>query len=140
VACGEKRRASSIAITIGVRISAAPSLAEQRRHRRAEQNQQHEQLASIAAAPARHMQRGPFEEAGLVEYQADDDDRDESGRRIPDDVPDHRNIGEVNHAAQQREHGTEARAPTDAETARLPDDERERQQKNKGSSKHDDKK
>ena len=67
---------------------------EQRRHRRAEQHDQHEQPATMPPAPARDVQRRPFEEPGFIEQQADDDDRDERRGRVPDDAPHHRHVGE----------------------------------------------
>jgi len=57
------------------------------------------------------MQCRPFKEAGLIQYQADDDDRDKGTGGIPYDVPDHRNIRKADHAEQQREHRATCRTP-----------------------------
>ncbi|MDT4855207.1 hypothetical protein FQZ97_895490 [compost metagenome] len=71
------------------------------RHRGTQQHDEGEQPPAIAASPAGHMQRGPFEEAGFVEQQADEDDGDEGRGGVPDDGPDDGDVGELHHAEDQ---------------------------------------
>ncbi|MNT91150.1 hypothetical protein D3C72_2322010 [compost metagenome] len=69
------------------------------------------------------MQRGPLEEAGRVQQQADDDHGHEGARGVPHDMPDDGNVAPVDHAGQQGDTGADDGAPADAQAARLPDDE-----------------
>jgi hypothetical protein len=105
VAAGVKPSAASMAITMGVRISAAPSLAKSAETAAPSSTMKAKSNAPAPAAPTRDVQRGPFEEAGLVEQQADEDDGDEGRGRVPHDAPDDRDIGQLHHAEKQ------ARAP-----------------------------
>ncbi|KII64139.1 hypothetical protein RF11_02176 [Thelohanellus kitauei] len=50
------------------------------------------QKAATSVTPAGDVQCGPFKEAGLIEQQADDDDRNKCRCRVPDDIPDNGNI------------------------------------------------
>ena len=108
VAAGEKRSASSMAMTIGRQDQRRTVVGEQRRDGGAQQHDEGEQLAAAAAAPARHVQRRPLEEPRLVQQQADDDDGDKGGGGVPDDLPDHRNIGQ----AARRQPAAPATAPS----------------------------
>jgi hypothetical protein len=76
------------------------------------------------------VQRCPLEKAGLIQQQTDNDDGDKRCRGVPDDIPDYRNIVNVNHAAGQRQHGANSRAPADTQSFGLPDDQHQRKQKN----------
>ena len=109
---------------------------EQRRHRRAQQHQQHEQLAPAAPAPARHVQRGPLEEAGLIQHQADDDHRDEGKRRVPDNAPDGGDVRQCHHASQQRQRSAERRAPAHPQSPGLPDDQHDRDNEDQQRKQH----
>ncbi|OMP13719.1 hypothetical protein COLO4_01089, partial [Corchorus olitorius] len=98
-------------------------IGEQGGHSRTQQHDEREQLAAPAAAPACEVQRGPFEEAGLVKQQADDDDGYKGGGRIPHDAPDHWNVGKMHHAGQQGNDRAQRGAPANAQAARLPDNQ-----------------
>ena len=121
---------------MGVRNERRPVIGEQRRDRRAEQHDQREELAALALAPARDVQRRPFKEPGFVEQQADDDDRDEGGSRVPDDVPDDGDVVERNNAREQRNCRASNRTPADAQPLGLPDDKGDRQQEDQNCSDH----
>ncbi len=82
------------------------------------------------------MQRGPLKKAGLIEQQADNDDRNERARGVPDNLPDHRNITDVHHAGQQRQRRTDDGTPANAQPLRLPDDQYQRQDENRTCQKH----
>jgi hypothetical protein len=72
-----------------------------------------------------HMQGRPFEEAGAIQKQADDDDRDKGRRGVPDDSPNGLDIGEVDDARQQRQDRAYESPPADLEAFGLNDDEGE---------------
>lgn len=59
------------------------------------------------------MQRGPFEKARLIKQQADNDNGDKGGGRIPDDMPYHRDIGYLYATGGQRQRRAKCRAPAD---------------------------
>ncbi len=101
-------------------------IGEQGRHGCAQQDQEGEESAPVAAPPTCHTQRRPLEKAGFIEQQADDDGGNESNGGVPNDVPNRRNIGEMNHAGQKGGNGAESRAPADAQPAWLPDHQDER--------------
>ena len=122
---GGKFKRRRIARTIGVRSRAAPSLAKEGGNDGAEQDHERKQSPSVAATPARHMQCGPCEEAGLVEDERNDDQRDKGEGRIPDDTPNDTDITPVDNAGQERDSRTAKSGPTDTEALRLPDDEKE---------------
>jgi hypothetical protein len=67
-------------------------IGEQGRNGGTQQHDESKQLDSAAATPAGKVQCSPFEETGLIQQKADDDDGDKGRRGIPDDMPDHRNI------------------------------------------------
>lgn len=81
------------------------------------------QQSPATVSPAGNVQRGPLEKAGLIQQQADNDDGDERCRRIPDDIPHHRDIVNVDNATHQRQRGANGRAPANAEPSGLPDDQ-----------------
>ncbi|VTT28483.1 Zn-dependent proteases [Klebsiella pneumoniae] len=98
-------------------------IGEQRGHHRTQQNNPAKQLAATAFAPAGNVQGGPFKETRLIQQQADDDHRNKGGRRIPDDVPDHRNISEMNNPCDQRQACTQHGAPANTQPSGLPDNQ-----------------
>ena len=98
-------------------------IGEQRRHGRTQQHDPGKQQPPATVSPASNVQRRPLEKAGLIQQQTDNDYRDKRGRRIPDDIPHHRDIVNVDHAAHQRQRGANGRAPADAEPSGLPDDQ-----------------
>jgi hypothetical protein len=59
------------------------------------------------------VQRGPLKKAGLIEQQADNDDRNERARGVPDNLPDHR-ISPM-YAGQQRQRRTDDGTPANAQ-------------------------
>jgi hypothetical protein len=115
---------------------------EQRAHCRAEQNDQHEEQVTAPPAPAGDVQRRPTEEARLVQDQTDDDQGDKGQGRVPDDGPDHGNVGGVDDAGKQRQHRAQGRAPADAQTfglpprAGLPDHQNQGQEKDQNGGHH----
>src|SRR5690606_11214249 len=101
--------------------------------------QQHDAPARpvpAAAPPARHVQGGPFEEAGRVQDDAGDDDGNEGGRGVPDDVPDGDDVGRLHHARQQGKRGACRCAPAYPQPARLPDDQDQGGDENGGGQEH----
>ncbi|MNM56848.1 hypothetical protein D3C81_680280 [compost metagenome] len=112
-------------------------VSEQRRDSGAQQDDEGEQLAAAAITPAGHVQCRPLEEPRLIQQQADDDDGDESGGSVPDDLPDHGNIGQAHDARQQRHDGPQCGAPAHAQAFGLPDDENDRHQENQKCDQHD---
>ncbi|MNV97045.1 hypothetical protein D3C71_1921200 [compost metagenome] len=76
------------------------------------------------------MQGRPGKEPGFIEQQADDDQRDESAGGVPDDFPHQRDIADVDHPTEQRQHGAEYGAPADAQALGLPDHQGNGQQEN----------
>lgn len=87
-------------------------------------------------APAGDMQRRPFEEPGLIEQQAYDDNRDERGCRVPDDAPHHRHVGQRYDAREQRHDSPAHCAPSDAKALGLPNDERDRRDEDQYGKEH----
>jgi hypothetical protein len=59
------------------------------------------------------VQRRPFKKAGLIEQQADNN-RNKGRRRVPDDIPHHRNITDMYNASNQRQYRAQRRTPADA--------------------------
>ena len=90
-----------------------PIVGKQRRHSRAEQDNPGKQQTTPASSPAGNMQRGPFEKARLIKQQADNDNGDKGGGRIPDDMPYHRDIGYLYATGGQRQRRAKCRAPAD---------------------------
>uniref|UniRef100_A0A1I8AF93 Uncharacterized protein n=1 Tax=Steinernema glaseri TaxID=37863 RepID=A0A1I8AF93_9BILA len=78
----------------------------------------------------------PFEEAGLVEQQADDDDRDEGGGGVPHNRPHRGDVVQRHRAQRQGQQCAEAGAPADAQAAGLPDDQGQGEQENSDGSQH----
>jgi len=62
-----------------------------------------------------------LKKTGFVEQQADDDQRNKGAGGIPDDLPHQRDISEMHHPKDQRQHRTQRRTPADAEAFGLPD-------------------
>jgi hypothetical protein len=52
----------------------------------------------VSTTPPRHVQGRPFEKTGFIQQQTDDDNGDEGSGRIPDNLPNRQNIGELDHA------------------------------------------
>ncbi len=77
--------------------------------------------------PAGDVQCGPFKEAGLIEQQADDDDRNKCRCRVPDDIPDNGNIRDMDDTGSQRQHSPDTRAPANTQASGLPDHQYQRQ-------------
>ena len=98
-------------------------IGKQRRHGCAQQHDPGKQQSPATVSPAGNVQRGPLEKAGLIQQQADNDNRDKRCRRIPDDIPHHRDIVNVDNATHQRQRGANGRAPANAEPSGLPDDQ-----------------
>ena len=96
-------------------------IGEEGRDHRPQQHDQRKQAASVATAPARHVQRRPGEEPGLVEDQGDQDQGDEGEGRIPNDVPHHQHIGQLHHPDGQGHRSAPQGAGTDTEALWLPD-------------------
>ncbi|KAG9613497.1 hypothetical protein KCV01_g1154, partial [Aureobasidium melanogenum] len=105
-----------------------PVVGKDGRDRRAQEDQEGKEHPPTAAAPAGDMERRPLEEPRLIQQQADHDDRDERGRGVPDDVPDDRNVRQMNHAQAQGHGGSRQSTPADAQPSGLPDDEDQRGQ------------
>lgn len=62
-----------MAITIGVRIRAAPSLANNAAVAAPSKTMRAKSLRPSPSAPSRHVQRRPLEKSGFVQDEADDD-------------------------------------------------------------------
>src|SRR5690606_22080655 len=91
----------------------------------AEDDDQREEASPVSASPARDVERSPSKEAGLVEDEGDDDQRNESECGVPDDLPDGANVAEVNDTNEQRYGRPGKRRPPDTEPSRLPNDKDE---------------
>ena len=113
-----------------------PIVGKQRRHSRAEQDNPGKQQTTPASSPAGNVQRGPFEKARLIKQQADNDNGDKGGGRIPDDMPYHRDIGYLYATGGQRQRRAKCRAPADPLTPRLPDHQHRGQDKNRTCQQH----
>ncbi len=87
-------------------------------------------------SPARNVQRHPFEGSSFIEQQAYDNDRDECSRRVPDDAPNDRYVGQRDDPREQRQDGPAYRAPPDSEPLGLPDDEHDRDDEDQDGKKH----
>lgn len=96
---------------------------------RPEQDDVYEHPLAVASREPGHVQRGPFEEADFVQDDRDDDQRDKSKRRVPDDTRHRRYVVPADDADQQSQQSSARSRPADAELLRLPDDERHRNDK-----------
>ena len=112
-------------------------IGEQGRNGGPQQHDESKQLDSTATTPAGKVQCSPFEETGLIQQKADDDDGDKGRRGIPDDMPDHRNISQVHDSHQQRDTGPNRGAPTNTKAAWLPDNQRQGEDENQDGRQHD---
>ena len=102
-------------------------IGEQSSNSGTEQDYPGEQQAATSVTPAGDVQCGPFKEAGLIEQQADDDDRNKCRCRVPDDIPDNGNISDMDDTGSQRQHSPDTRAPTNTQASGLPDHQYQRQ-------------
>jgi AcrR family transcriptional regulator len=109
---------------------------KQRRHHRPQQHDEGKQPQAPPAPPAGHVQGCPFEESRLIQQQADEDDGDKGGRRVPHNAPNHGNVAQVHHAQQQCDGGTDGGAPADAQAARLPDNQHQGENKDQDGREH----
>ena len=64
-----------------------------------------------------------MKEPGLIEQQRDDDEGDEGEGRIPDDVPDDRDVARLDDPGGERQGGPGQGAPPDPDPLRLPNHE-----------------
>ncbi len=58
------------------------------------------------------------------------------GGGVPDDIPHHRDVTDVDHAGDKRKDGAQTGAPPDPQATGLPDHEHERKNKNCYCTKH----
>src|SRR5690606_30414360 len=78
-----------------------PVIGKDSRDRSAQNDDQRKQPVPVASAPASDMERGPGKEAGFVEDQRNDDQRDEGEGGIPDNVPDDADIAPTDDAGKK---------------------------------------
>ena len=113
-----------------------PVVREERGHRGSEENDEREEPRAPAAAPARDVERRPLKESGGVEKETDENHCDKGPGRVPDDMPDRRDVTEMHNTGEKRENRAERCAPADSKPPRLPDNESECEDKNRESRKH----
>jgi len=83
------------------------------------------------------MQRGPGEETGFIQQQADDDQRDKRAGGVPDDVPYHGDVRKADRAAGEGQDRAQGGAPADAKPLGLPDNQDDGGDKNSNGDKHE---
>jgi len=92
----------------------------------------------MAVAPGEfgHLERGPFEEADLVQGHGEQDDPDKGQGRVPDDGRNVDNVAEIDDTEKQGGKSPQQGAGPDLEPFGLPDDQDKRDQEDGRGKQH----